>query len=94
MKYYRVKLEFDNAVAVKTHKVNNFTYTYRNNRPFVGGELLTERELKRYYPEPYKYVISYDRLRAAEISEVFEELNISNRKTYWFFGARFPMFEE
>lgn len=94
MKYYRVKLEYDNAFVVKQHRVNNFTYTYRNPRTLIGGELLTARELKRYYPEPYKYVISENKVRYTELSNIFEEITISSRKTYWFFGARFPMLEE
>lgn len=93
MTYYRVKLEYDNAVVVKQHRVNNFTYTYKNNRFLVGGELLTERELKRLYPESYKYVISENRARCTPIEEVFEPYIISKNKTYWFFGARFPMLE-
>lgn len=62
MKYYKVKPEYDNRVLKK-----RFIY--------VGGELFTEKECKRYEVN-------------TNYCEVVDE---KPKNTYFFFGARFPV---
>ena len=55
---------------------------------FIGNELYTEKELikvKRRYYNYYKTVLNFDR--------IFERVEISKRRIYWFFGARFEIKE-
>lgn len=60
MTYYKVKPEFDQKRRA-------------DGSIFVGGELYTKSELKRY---------------KAENLNIFEVVNIPKNKVYWFFGAR------
>lgn len=88
MTYYRVKPEFDNVKAD------------RNWNIFVGNELLTEKEAaeacrkftlrNRAKSYPVNYV---NRDTQDNFWKMFDKVEISCRKTYWFFGARFAMKE-
>lgn len=49
------------------------TYKVKSDSVLVGEELYTPAERKKI----------------ANADKFFEEVNISQRKTYWFFGARF-----
>lgn len=62
MKYYRVKPEFDNK-------------SFNKRLIYVGGELLTEKECKRYDVN-------------TNYCEIIEE---KPKNTYFFFGARFSV---
>lgn len=71
MKYYRVKPENDN----KTRFILKNDGTLKTDGIFVGGELYTEKEIKKYFGG----VLMCDLV------------NVSSRKTYFFFGARLKM---
>jgi hypothetical protein len=53
------------------------TYKVKSDSVLVGEELYTPAERKKI----------------ANADKFFEQVNISQRKTYWFFGARFEMKE-
>lgn len=80
MKYYKVKPQFDNAQILKTtgrgyYKIYGF---------LVGNELYTPAELKK--------LLNGATFRGCGIKDdtiIFDEIEISKNKTYFFFGARF-----
>lgn len=47
------------------------------NYEFVGGELFTEKQIEKFYKVDYK---------------MFDEVEVSKRKIYYFFGCRFPLY--
>ena len=76
MTYYRVKPEYDNTRYTRTDK--------RTGRTTWGGflianELYTLRELERMAENGCKRLEPYK----------FEPVEISKRRVYWCFGARF-----
>lgn len=83
MLYYRVKKEFDNVRRVR--------YAGRWRKAeydvFVGGELFTPMEWKKICD--HGRVIFRNRKKRVPIAEVVEAVEVSQRKIYWFFGARF-----
>lgn len=75
MLYYEVKKEFDNAPVLQ----------FKNNKCYkigiwIDSELYTQKELDKMKSDgviiPYSY---------------FNIVNISKRKIYWLFGARFKL---
>lgn len=60
MTYYRVKEQYENMRR-------------SDGSIYVGGELLTESETKKYNTPEH----------------ILDAVNVSRKKTYWFFGARF-----
>lgn len=69
MKYYKVKKEYDNHPKDKTaggHYICNGNF-------YIGGELYTEKEVKRQKLE----------------LKFMEEVQAPKNKSYWLFGARF-----
>lgn len=60
MLFYKVKKEADN-IPLKSRLI------------YIGGELATESEIKRYKMD----------------KKHMTPVNISKRRTYWFWGARF-----
>lgn len=66
---------------MKYYRVNRYHYNGRHS--LVANELLTENELKRFYPEiiPLHYVIR----------GILTEVIISSHQTYHSFGCRFEI---
>ena len=57
---------------------------YRKNNKFdifVGNELYTLKEFEKIKKEYHRNI--------QELNNIFEYVNVSKRKLYWFFGARF-----
>ena len=83
MIYYKVKPEFDNVVVSK-----NFDF-------LIGNELFTANEFKkieRAYANRYNYTGIERERKDNERSKfllMFEPIEISKRRTYFSFGARF-----
>lgn len=50
---------------------------------FVGGELYTPREWDAVRANYHR--------NAARLDAIGQEINVSKKRIYWFFGARFPM---
>ena len=80
MVYYRVKPQYDNITKYK--RMNNSKYLVNDGSILIGGELYTEKEYNRMI-ENYVFRIPVDKL--------FERVEISKRRVYWFFGARFEV---
>lgn len=78
MVYYRVKPKYDNYGRNKRMKNGRLAY----GGIFIGNELYTEKE--------YNNLIQQYQFRIPA-SELFERVEISKRRVYWFFGARFEM---
>ena len=75
MTYYRVKPEHDNTQLYRIGKSGH----WERQGFLVGNELYTAKELERYE------IMQCRRIKP----EMFEQVEISKRKIYWFFGARF-----
>ena len=73
MKYYRVKPEYDN----KSRMIWINDYTAKRDSIWIANELYTGKELEKYKRSP------------ADIMKMFDAVEISKRKIYWCFGARF-----
>ena len=80
MVYYRVKPQYDNTPKYK--RMNNNKYLINDGSILIGNELYTEKEYNRMIKN---YVF---RIPAGKL---FERVEISKRRVYWFFGARFEM---
>ncbi len=63
--------------TMKFYKVKREAYDYFNKFQTVKDELLTEKERNT----KARYIKD----------DVFEVVEVSKKKTYWFFGARFAM---
>ena len=75
MKYYKVLPEYGGTQVLKGRKID---------RELIANELYTPAELKK--------LLNGATLRKHNIektTQVFEPMTISQRKTYWCFGARF-----
>lgn len=77
MLYYKVKPEMNG----KTRWREDISHKVIADGEFIEGELFTVREL------------SYYRLSVYAFEHGFEKVNISKKKIYWSFGARFAMAE-
>ena len=86
MKYYRVKQQYDNCKLSKSFEI------------LVGTELFTVKEWEKAC---IKWA-NRNTLRRGEnksvtpavkqeFSRMFDIVEVSKNKTYWFFGARFEM---
>lgn len=80
MIYYRVNPAFDNTVKYK--RMNNSKYLVNDGSILIGNELYTEKEYNRMI-ENYVFRIPVEKL--------FSRVEISKRRVYWFFGARFEI---
>ena len=78
MKYYRVIQKYDNVDYWKPKKGKNCLYF---GGFLLGGELYTEKELKRFDSVRFR-----NRMR---IEQMVEPIEVSRKAVYWFFGARF-----
>lgn len=75
MKYYRVKKEFDNYPMFK-----NTATIQAYDGIYIGNELFTEKELEKHMK---------NHKLPARVTTMFDVVEISKKRTYWFFGARF-----
>lgn len=50
---------------------------------FVGNELYTIKEFEKIKKEYHKNI--------SDFYDIFEQVSISKKRVYWFFGARFEM---
>ena len=75
MKYYKVLPEYGGAQVLKARRID---------RELIANELYTLAELKKLLNGAT--LIKYN---IGKTTQVFEPINISQRKTYWCFGARF-----
>lgn len=78
MKYYRVIQKYDNTDYWKKRKSKNSLYF---GGFIIGGELFTEKQLQRFANVRFR-----NRLR---IEQMVEPVEVSRKKVYWSFGARF-----
>ena len=79
MKYYRVKKQFDAVEVWKQENGKNY---------FTFSAVLAANEL--YTPTEYKKLITGAKFRtAADEAWIFEPVEISRKKIYFFFGKRF-----
>ena len=64
------------------YRVNRQHYTGKGHE-LVEGELITHKEMEKYYPEvfPLHYIKR----------GIITEVSISSRETYWIFGCRFTV---
>lgn len=62
---------------MKFYQVLEEKYDYFTGNTAIKGELLTEKERHT----KVRYISD----------EYFKPVEVSKKKTYWFFGARFPM---
>ena len=84
MKYYRVKPQYDNCKLSRSYEI------------LVGTELFTEKEWEKAC---VKWANRNNLRRGVnnavtpavkqEFSRMFDIVEVSKNKTYWFFGARF-----
>lgn len=83
MIYYRVKPEFDNVIVSKKFDI------------LVANELYTVKELRKLekmYANKGNYTKTEKELEGkarVKFYLMFEPVEISKRRIYWFFGARF-----
>lgn len=80
MLYYRVKPEFDNTQVLK----RKGKALVCDGSILVGNELYTEKELARLTQRAV-----FRGNGCKDNKAPFEAVNISKRRVYWFFGARF-----
>lgn len=73
MIYYKVKPEHDSKTKYIYFEKGGFSYQIKPDGILVGNELYTPKE----------------REKIANTDKYFEKVEVSKRKTYWFFGARF-----
>lgn len=78
MKFYRVKPKADQLQVWKVDEKRNRLIC--DGYVLVGNELYTEKELTKMFAT---------RMIKATFEDTFEEISISKRNTYWFFGCRF-----
>lgn len=78
MKYYKVIQKFDNMDYWKKRKGKTALYF---GGFLIGGELFTEKEIARFAEVRFR-----NRLR---IEQMVEPIEVSRKKVYWSFGARF-----
>ena len=83
MLYYRVPLSFDNSRVLRRGKDNILRYT---NIFLAGQALYTEREIQKMRAT---YFETYRLTRLLSRDEIFEPVEVSKKKVYWFFGFRF-----
>lgn len=82
MIYYRVKPEFDNVVVSKNFDI------------LIANELYTVKELRKLekmYANRYNYTKIEKELEGkarVNFYLMFDPVEISKRRVYWFFGAR------
>lgn len=77
MTYFKVPENLDGKRAFRQLKDGTFERTFTPVRELVRNELYTERELK---------ILGLDYLK-----KKLEIINVSRRKVYWCFGARFAV---
>lgn len=73
MIYYKVKAEHDNKTKWKYYGKGGFPYYIKEDGILIANELYTPKE----------------RERIANSNRYFEEVEVSKKKVYFFFGARF-----
>lgn len=83
MLYYRVPQSFDNSRVLRRGKDNILRYT---DIFLVGKALYTDREIQKMRAT---YFETYRRGRFLLRDEIFEPVQVSKKKVYWFFGFRF-----
>lgn len=81
MIYYKVNPKKDQTPVyrVKGKQLINDGYI------LVGNELYTGKELTKMFG---------NRMIKETFEDTFEKVNVSKKKVYWFFGARFEMEKE
>ena len=83
MLYYRVPQGFDNSRVIRHGKDNILRYT---DIFLVGKALYTDQEIQKMRATYFRtYRCGSFLLR----DEIFEPVQVSKKKVYWFFGFRF-----
>lgn len=78
MKYYKVIQKYDNTDYWKKRKGKTALYW---GGFIIGGELFTEKELKRFDAVRFR--------NRMHIMQMVQPVFVSRKAVYWFFGARF-----
>lgn len=78
MKYYKVRMKYDQIRYWKKRKSHHALFF---GGFLIGNELYTEKELERLTKVHFE--------RYTPISEIFEPVEISRKRIFWSFGARF-----